>query len=302
VAGRQELADRLGKVGIWSFALDTVGAGEARDFVALLEGTGYRALWIPEGFGSKEAFSHASLLLGAGRELTVCTGIASIWARDPVAMANGARTLADAYPGRFVLGMGVSHGSVVERRGHRYEHPYTHMREYLDAMDRARFGGPEPERPASRLLAALGPKMLELARDRTAGAHPYFIPVEHTEVARDVLGEDPFHAPEQALVLETDAERARSVARDYMQHYLTLPNYANTLLRLDWTEDDLAGGGSDRLVDAIVAWGDAEAIGARVRAHLDAGADHVSIQVLSGERGLPTAQYRDLAPALLALG
>ncbi len=290
----------LGPVGVWTIALDRQRAPAERGFVADVEALGFRSLWIPEGLGSKEAFSHAALLLASSTRLTVATGIASIWARDAVAMANGARTLADAYPERFVLGIGVSHESTVNRRGEVYRKPLARMGRYLDAMAEAPHAGPDPERPAPLLLAALGPKMLELAAERTAGAHTYFVPPDHTEVARAVMGEGPFLSPEQAVVLETDPDRARRVARKYMSGYIGLPNYAKNLLRLGWSEDDLSGGGTDKLVDTLVAWGDVEAIAARIQSHLDAGADHVSVQAL-GERSadLPTEQLRAMAPVFL---
>lgn len=290
-------------MGVWTFALDRQRAEDARAFVRQVETLGYPGLWIPEGLGSKDAFAHAGRLLAASERLVVATGIASIWARDGYAAANGSRALADAYPGRFVLGIGVSHSYTVERRGHAYERPFLAMRSYLEAMDTARYGGPQPDRPAPLLLAALGPKMLELAAERAAGAHTYFVPPEHTEVARTVLGPEPFLSPEQAVVLETDPVRARAVARKYMGGYLGLPNYANNLRRLGWVDEDLADGGSDRLVDAIVAWGDVEAVAARVRAHLEAGADHVSVQAL-GERSadLQTGQLGELAGAMLTSG
>jgi probable F420-dependent oxidoreductase len=290
----------LGRVGIWTFALDRQPAPEAREFVADVESLGFRALWIPEGLGSKEAFAHAAVLLASSQRLNVATGIASIWARDAVAMANGARTIGDAYPGRFVMGIGVSHESSVTRRGEVYRQPLTRMREYLEAMASAPHACPDPERPVPVLLAALGPKMLELTAEHTAGAHTYFVPPEHTEVAREVMGPGPFLSPEQAVVLETDPDRARRIARKYMSGYIELPNYANNLLRLGWSADDLSDGGTDKLVDAIVAWGDVDAIAARVQSHLDAGADHVSVQPL-GERSadLPTGQLRALAPALV---
>ena len=302
-AGRdgRALAERLGPVGVWTFALDPQPVSRARGIVAELEGLGFPALWIPEGRGSKEVLSHAALLLEGGRRIVVATGIASIWARDPVAMANGARALEEAFPGRFVLGMGVSHRTSVDRRGaFRYERPYGRMREYLEVMD----GAPYPRRDATehppRVLAALGPRMLRLAAERSAGAHPYFVPVEHTAAAREILGPGPFLAPEQAVLLEDDAGAAREVARAYMGHYLKLENYARNLLRLGWTEEDVGDGGSDALVDAIVAWGSADGIRRRVRDHLDAGADHVSVQVIPRDpRRFPLEEYRELAPALL---
>jgi probable F420-dependent oxidoreductase len=174
------------------------------------------------------------------------------------------------------------------------------MKRYLDAMDAAPYAGPMPSDGVPRVLAALRPRMTELARDRSAGSHPYFVPPEHTAKARDILGAEPFLAPEQAVVLETDATRARERARTHVARYLELPNYTNNLLRYGFEEDDIRGAGSDRLVDAIVAWGDEAAIAERVRAHLDAGADHVCIQVVGVEPGeLPLAPWRRLAAALV---
>lgn len=293
-------ARTLGPVGVWTFTLDANPAAAAREAVAELDELGYGAVWIPEGRGSKEVLSHAAVLLDASDRIPVATGIANVWFRDPAAMASGARTLADAHPGRFVLGIGVSHAPTVERRvGVPYERPYSRMVEYLDGMETSKYpaGGAGGGPPL--VLAALGPRMLRLAAGRAAGAHPYFVPVEHTARAREILGEDPLLAPEQAVVLETDPLRAREIARAYMGHYLKLPNYAGNLRRLGWSEEDLEGP-SDALVDAIVAWGDEGAVAARVREHRDAGADHVSVQVLLEDpREIPIEGYRHLASALL---
>jgi probable F420-dependent oxidoreductase len=299
-SGRR-VAAAIGRVGVWSFAFDRNPVAVEQEAVAEIEALGYPALWIPEGLGSKDALTHASLLLAGGRRIIVATGIASIWARDPVAMANGARALGDAYPGRFVLGIGVSHRTTVDRRGaFTYRRPYVRMRDFLEAMDAARYPVRDGPEAPPRVLAALGPRMLRLAAERAAGAHPYFVPVEHTAAARETLGPEPLLAPEQAVVLETDPEKARGVARDYMGHYLKLENYAGNLIRLGWTEDDISGGGSDRLVDAIVGWGDVDAIRKRVREHLDAGADHVGVQPLTEDPAvIPLVQLRELAPALL---
>lgn len=295
----RRLAARIGRVGVWSFSIERHPASRARDFVREVEGLGFGAMWIPEALGSKEALSHAAVLLSSSGNIVVATGIANVWARDATAMANGGRNLEDAYPGRFLLGIGVSHAPAVERRGHRYERPVHKMREYLDAMDSARYPAPDPGEPP-RLLAALGPRMLELAAERALGAHPYFVPVEHTAMARDVLGDEPVLAVEQAAVLETDPERARGIAREHMRHYLKLDNYANNLRRLGWRDEDLGGEGSDALVDAVVAWGDVEAIARRVRAHHERGADHVCLQVLDADpKALPIAQLREIAPAVL---
>ncbi|WP_067170206.1 TIGR03620 family F420-dependent LLM class oxidoreductase [Microtetraspora niveoalba] len=292
---------RLGRVGVWHAALGRVSADAGRDAVAEIERLGYGTLWFGEGSTTKEALTNAAILLCASRSITVGTGIANIWARDATAMAAGADTLAEAYPGRFALGIGVSHAPLVESRGHDYRRPVAAMTAYLDAMRRADYEAPAPAHPAPLLLAALRPRMLELARDRADGAHPYFVPVEHTERAREVLGGEPILAPEQAVVLERDPGTAREYAREHMAPYLALPNYANNLRALGFDDDDLADGGSDRLVDAIVAWGDVDAIRDRVRAHLDAGADHVAIQPLAPGGRLPLDHLGELAPALLAV-
>jgi probable F420-dependent oxidoreductase len=295
----KEVVDAIGRVGVWSFALDAIPMSSARAFVAEIEALGYRALWIPESIGGKEIFSHAAVLLSAGRDIVVASGIANIWARDPMAMESGSRNLADAFPGRFVLAMGVSHADSVDVRGGRYRRPYSKMRDYLDVMERVRYDGPQTPR-APRLLAALGPRMLALAAERTLGAHPYFVPVEHTAFARERLGKGPLLAVEQTAVLRTDAAGAREIARAFAVDYLELPNYATNLLRLGYGEDELNGGGSDRLIDAVVAWGDEEALGRRVQEHLDAGADHVCLQMIGGDpsdRRLD--DLRRLAPLLL---
>ncbi len=295
----REWAAHLGPLGVWTFQLDRLPASAARAFVRQVEALGFPALWIPESGASKELFAHASLLLGASERLVIASGIANIWARDAVAMANGARTLHEAYPDRFLLGLGVSHAPSVERRGHRYERPIEAMRAYLDAMDAAPFGVPSAA-PAPRLLAALGPRMLRLSVERSLGAHPYFVPVEHTAFARQHLGPGPLLAVEQAAVLATDPATARRIARAHMARYLQLDNYVNNLRRLGWGDADLSNGGSDRLVDAIVAWGDAAAVRHRVDAHHAAGADHVCLQVLEGEGAATTLeQFRELAGILL---
>jgi len=272
--------------------LERLSAPAARDLARAIESLGFRALWIQESLGSKETFAHASLLLGATDRLIVATGIANIWARDPVAMANGARTLVDAYPDRFLLGLGVSHAPVVKTRGqHEYARPFDYMRRYLDAMDAAPYVGPKVEVP--RALAALGPRMLRLAAERTLGAHPYFVPVEHTIIARKELGDGPLLAVEQAAVLIDDPAAARQAARRHMKRYLDLDNYTSNLRRLGWSDEDLAKGGSDRLVDAIVAWGDASAVRARVEEQRRRGADHVCLQMLRADPATPPS-LRDL--------
>ncbi len=297
--GRQ-VAATIGRVGVWSSSLERNPGAVERAAVEELEALGYRAVWFPEGRRSKESLSHAALLLAASSRIVVATGIANIWFRDPTAMATGARSLAEAYPGRFLLGIGVSHAPTVEQRlGLPYERPLTRMAEYLAGMDAA----PDPPNGSQeppRVLAALGPAMLRLAAERSAGAHTYFVPVEHTARAREILGPGPLLAPQQAAVLESDQGVARSIAGEYADYYLRLPNYTNNLRRLGWEEEDVSGP-SDRLLDAIVAWGDAEAIARRVHEHLDAGADHVSVQILRRNPAeIPLEEYRELALALLS--
>lgn len=299
---REALRSALGRVGVWSFTLEAQTAAEEREAAAEIESLGFPAIWFPESVTSREVFSHASWLLASTEHTVIASGIASIWARDPVAMSNGWRMLSDAYPDRFLLGIGVSHSPSVTRRGGHYERPWGAMRDYLDAMDRAASSALEPEAEPRRVLAALGPRMLELAAERALGAHPYFVPVEHTAFARRRLGPEPVLAVEQTVVLQTDPSEARRQARGFAVHYLQTTNYANNLKRMGWSDADIAGQGSDAIIDALVAWGDADHVANRVRAHLDAGADHVCVQVVSDdENDVCLPQLRELAPALLAL-
>ena len=276
----------IGRVGIWTGALDGHPSSAAREAAQELEELGYGALWLPEAVG-REPIVASAVLLAATSRLKLATGIANIYARDPMTMAAEQKTVAEAFPGRFLLGIGVSHHHLVERvRKHDYSRPLAYMRSYLDAMDGALFRAKGPDEDPGRVLAALGPKMLELAATRASGAHPYFTVPEHTATAREVMGADALLAPEQMVVLETDPSRARAIARSHMEIYLTLPNYYNNLARSGFTEDDYgdAKNPSDRLVDAIVAWGGVDTVVERVRAHHDAGADHVCVQVLRGDR------------------
>ncbi len=296
---RDALRDALGPVGIWSFGLQTKSSAQEQAAVAEYESLGYGAVWFPESLGSKEALSHAAILLAGSARILVATGIANIYARDAAAMINGARTLSDAYPGQFVLGIGVSHAPSVAARGATYGPPVATMAAYLDAMEAADYAGPGPMERPPVVLAALGPRMLDLAAERADGAHPYFAPVEHTRFARERLGPDPVLAVEVSAVLDPDAGRARDVARAFAGRYLGLANYANNLRRLGYTDDDLAGGGSDRLLDAVVPQGDGAAIARRVREHLDAGADHVCVQLRAEDPGaLGPAAYAELRDAL----
>jgi probable F420-dependent oxidoreductase len=290
----------IGRIGIWTGALDAVPMTKAQEHAAELEELGYGALWIPEAVG-RESFTNSALLLSGTRRIPIATGITNMWGRDAVTMAAAQKTIAEAFPDRFLLGIGVSHANLVERlRGHEYARPYTAMKNYLDAMDNAMFMAVGPPEPPARVLAALGPKMLELAATRTLGAHPYFVPVEHTAEARRIMGPDALLAPEQAIVLETDRDKAYAIARAHMQIYLRTQNYPNNLRRLGYTEEDLADQGSDRLVEAIVAWGDMDKVTERIKAHHDAGANHVCVQVLTDSPTTPPLeQWRQLASSLL---
>jgi probable F420-dependent oxidoreductase len=292
---------QLGRVGVWFGGLGHAPWADARDAAREVERLGYGALWLSETPMGREPLAFAASLLAVTERIPVATGIASIWSRDALAARNGALTLAEAHPGRFTLGLGVSHAPAVEVRGQEYNKPLTAMKAYVAALDAAPWAGGEPAQPVPLVLAALRPKMLGLSRDRTTGAHPYFTPVEHTALARETLGPDALLAPEVSIVLEPDAAAARARARAFMELYLTLPNYTNNLRDLGWGDADLGDGGSDALVDAIVGWGDADAVTARVRAHLDAGADHVCVQVVGTSVAGAVEELTALAPTLLAL-
>jgi probable F420-dependent oxidoreductase len=282
----------LGAVGVWCRDLRYhADRGAVVDAAAELEELGYTALFLPDAGG--DVLGDVEHVLDATRSVAVATGILNIWMHEPEAVAAGRAAIEERHPGRFLLGLGASHASLV---GDRYERPLTAMRSYLDRLDAT-----EPTVPRdSMMLAALGPRMLELARDRTIGAHPYLVPPEHTRRARDLLGPGRLLAPEQAVLLESDRRRARERGREHLAPYLQLPNYVANLQRLGFGEADRAAGGSDRLVDAIVAWGDEDAIASRVAEHRAAGADHVCIQVV-GEGELPRAAWRRLASVLTAL-
>jgi probable F420-dependent oxidoreductase len=297
--GGRRLASRMGRVGVWSFALQRLSAAEEQAAAREIESLGVAATWIPESLGSKEVFVHAGILLAGTERLIIAPGIANIYARDPMAMANGARALGEAYPGRFVLAIGVSHAPSVSTRGGSYGKPVETMRAYLDAMQGAAYTAPQSVEPVPLVLAALGPRMLDLAAERADGAHPYFVPVEHTVEARRRLGPEPFLGVEQTAVLTTDREAGLRIARAFAKTYLALPNYANNLRRLGWSDEDLTGEGSERLIDAVVAIGDVDAIVRRVRDHLEAGADHVCVQIREEDPANPAlTAYRELVTAL----
>jgi probable F420-dependent oxidoreductase len=292
---------RLGAVGVWSSMLRSAALAEEPAAIRRIEELGYGSIWTGEGIGGKEAFAHAAMALASSSSIVVGTGIANVWARHPATMQGGGATLAAAWPSRFVLGVGASHAPMVERSGQTYAPPLAHMTRYLDEMDAAADSAPVTAEGLPRVLAALGPRMLELARERTHGAHPYFVPPEHTPMAREILGPDRLLIPEQAIVLSSDPVAARAVARAHTTFYLTLPNYLNSLRHLGYEEKDFADGGSDRLVDGVVAWGDEEAIVARVSELRAAGADHVLLQPLADDLGGVVAQLERLAPAMRTL-
>jgi len=271
----------LGRLGVW-VGMDGMSAAAAAAFAKRVEDRGYGALWIPESRG-RNALVLSSWLLSHTRRLIVATGIANIYARDPMAMANGQRTLAEQSDGRFLLGVGVSHRPTVEGvRGHAYGKPVATMRAYLQAMRGAPYGAPQPSERPLTIVAALGPRMMTLSSEGADGAHPYNTTPEHSAQARAILGPRKLLCPEVWVLLETDRAKARSAARQALSRYLQLENYVNGWRRQGFGDADLAAGGSDRFLDAMVAWGDEGAIRARIQQHWDAGADHVCIQPISG--------------------
>jgi probable F420-dependent oxidoreductase len=288
---------QIGRLGVWTH-LDATPAAQAAEFAERVEAWGYSALWIPEAVG-REPFSLLGFLAANTRRLLLATGIANIYARDAITMRATQASLAELSGGRLVLGLGVSHQPLVTGvRGHAYQRPVAGMRAYLEAMEKAVYLGPKPKEDAPIVLAALRPKMLALAAQKARGAHPYFVPPEHTARAREILGRGPWLCPEQMVLRESDPSKAREISRKHIAIYTTLPNYQNSLRELGFSDADFASHGSDRLVDAMVAWGDEKAILARIRAHHDAGADHVCIQPLraDGQPGPDLRLLEALAP------
>jgi probable F420-dependent oxidoreductase len=286
-------------VGVWIGAFAVAPAADARSAAREIESLGYETLWYPEGLGTRESFTNAAVLLGATERVRVASGIANVWARDAVSAANAARVLADAFDDRFLLGLGVSHPRQVDPRGHRYEKPVAHMSAYLDAMDADPFVSPDgaaaARPPVPRVLAALRPPMLRLAAAKALGAHTYLVPVEHTRRAREILGPDALLIAEQKVVLASDASEGRARARAAIAWYLDTPNYLDNLRWLGFADADFEAGGSDALVDALVAVGDEETIRTRVQEHLDAGATQVAIQPLEDDDPFGRETLRRLA-------
>ncbi|MEV6114524.1 TIGR03620 family F420-dependent LLM class oxidoreductase [Streptomyces sp. NPDC052109] len=283
----------LGTFGIYTFDFEHQPAALIRDSVQELEDLGWRAVWIPELLG-RDAFTHAAVLLASTRRLNVVNGIARIWSREARWTHGAALLLADAHPGRHVLGLGFGGQP---RPGVK---PLAAMTAYLDELDAMETPSPRPAQPVRRLLAAYGPRMLELARDRADGAQTYHVNTAHTAQAREILGPDAFLGVEHAVLFETDPDRARALARDHLHGYLETPYNVAKFRRLGYTDDELADGGSDRFVDDLVFWGDADTITRKLHGHVEAGADHVAVQVIGVEPGTSALpRWRSLADALL---
>lgn len=270
---------QMEKLGIWA-VMNELTAPESAALARRIEDWGYKTVWIPEALG-REPFVGASWLLANTTQLQVATGVANIYARDVMATVNAQYGLAEQSGGRFLLGIGVSHSLLVEDwRGHKYEKPIPTMRAYLQRMAKVQYMGPAPAEKPKTVIAALGPKMLEVAATLADGAHTYNVSPVHTHKARAVLGTGKLLCPEQMVILEKDPTKARAIGRSVLKHSLPLPNYRSNFLRMGFTEADLDHGGSDQLIDSIIAWGDEDAIRARIQEHWDAGADHVCIQCL----------------------
>ncbi|WP_433359843.1 LLM class F420-dependent oxidoreductase [Streptosporangium sp. CA-115845] len=288
-------APDLGTIGVWSAHLRSRDRDAVRRIAGTLDELGYGTLWVPGGSGG-DLFGDVDTALTATTRAVIATGVLNIWMHDAASTATWHAGTRERHPGRVLLGLGNSHAALVESTDQTYHRPLSALRDYLDALDAA----PSPVPAEQRILAALGPKMLELATRRSIGAHPYLVDTAHTRTARHALGPDAVLAPELKVVFDTDRDRAREVARAHLDSYLRLPNYTRNLLRSGFTEDDITGGGSARLVDGVVAWGDVDTIVRRAQEHIDAGADHVCVQVLTANRrDVPLTAWRELAPALL---
>ena len=298
---------RLGRFGVWLPPVREQVDGPFEETAAELESLGYGAVWLGGSAPRPADLERFSRMARATSHLVGATGILSIWHWEPADLVAELARLDAEHPGRFLLGLGVSHAPLVEQAGQRYERPVEVMAGFLDrldgALERAPDGGALERAPASagasgRVLAALGPRMLGLARERAVGVHPYFVPPEHSAEARAILGPDRLVCPEVAVVLERDAGRARERARRYMAIYLSLDNYRRNLRRLGFDEGDLDHGGSDRLIDALIAWGDEDAVAAKLGAHLAAGADHLAVQPVADQANDRLVLLRRLSPLL----
>jgi probable F420-dependent oxidoreductase len=282
---------QLGRLGVW-YPIDRLDAAGIKRLLRTIEDLGYSTFWYPEALGY-ESLSIASFMLANTERLIIGSSIANIYARDPFTARRGLRTLSGLYEDRFILGLGVSHAPMVERRGHAYDKPVPTMRRYLDGL----YGNASDAADWPLMIAALGPLMLKLAGERTAGALPYNVTPKHTREARAALGPDKLLVVEQKVCLETDSATARGLARQGLHHYMAMTNYRNNWLRIGFTEADFADGGSDKFIDAMVLWGDAATIGRGLSAHLQAGADQVCIQPVhaEGDTEAPDRTLRALA-------
>jgi probable F420-dependent oxidoreductase len=281
----------LGKLGVWSVEIRKASDPAVLTAAAELEHLGYGAIWYSAGSGMR-GFDIGRALAAATSRIAIATGITSIWATAPEEAGAGFRLLEQEAPGRFLLGLGVSHAPMVNRGAPgRYRRPLAAMARYLDEVT------PVPK--DRRVIAALGPKMLDLAERESVGTHPYLITPPMTEAIRAQVKPDTLIAVEQAVILETDSERARAIAREHLNGYLTLPNYTNNWLRAGYTPQDIAEGGSNRLIDGLIAWGDIAAVGDRIRAHWAAGADHVCVQILGGAGPVPVPEWQAIAREVL---
>jgi probable F420-dependent oxidoreductase len=284
-----------GRLGVFAGPLNGLPSNVQREFVREMERLDYGTLWYGEGL-AQEAFARGAIYLAATERLVIASGIANIWARDAAAMANGGRTLAEAWPGRFIMGLGVSHAPAVKLRGHEYDRPYSAMVEYLEAMANAPWRGTEADMPPT-VLAALRPRMVGLAGERTAGAYPYFSTTAHVREVRAILGPEPFLASDLPVVLAPDLATARAIGDRHLAFYLGATNYRNNLLRMGWSEDDLTPPGSGELFDAIVAWGDLDRIARRIDERFEAGADQVVLNLVASDTSTAALdELRRLAP------
>ncbi len=292
---------RPGRVGVFvAGSFETGPAEMQREVAREIERLGFRSLWYGEWF-VRESFAQAAILLAATERIVVGSGIAIIWVRDPMAMANGARALAEAWPNRFILGLGASHARTVEARGHHYEKPYSKMAAYLDGIEQAQWVGPKVDLPPI-VLAALGPRMTELAATRTAGVYPYFTTDDHVRGMREAIGEEPFLVSDLPVVLADDRRAARRIGDPYIRYYLVEENYRNNLLRLGFSEQDIEPPGSDALFDAVVAWGDPARIQAVIERRLAAGADHVVLDIVTEDEARSyVPELERLAPNVRAI-
>lgn len=298
VTAVDEMRSRLGRVGA-TLVTPIAPAAEWRSAARRVEEAGYGSIWVNEAIGGREVFTQLSVMLAATERIVLGSSVANLWARHPAATQGAASVLADAYPGRLALGIGVSMGAIVEQSGQKWTSPLNRMREYLDGMDASVDTAPVPEVPFPRLLAALGPKMQGLARDRADGALPAALPVEHTRLTRERLGDDKLLIVLQGSILETDPERARAMARQTGMLEMPGSPYTSALKGLGYSDEALAGGASDEVIDACYSWGDEEAIAKRVQDHLDAGADHVCVSVFAPDLASSADQFERLAPTVL---